>query len=69
MFFLQVVGSISQEIAKSIQPGMAGAVYWAIVFGATSLAVTILYESLVGAEDPGSLAEDSNEDQVLKQAA
>ena len=69
MFFLQVIGSIAQEIAMSIQPGMAGAVYWAIVFGATSLAVLILYESLVGKDDRGSIAEDTNEDQVLKEAA
>lgn len=69
MFFLQVVGSISQEIAKSIQPGMADAVYWAVVFGATSLAILISYESLVGTEELGSLADDTNEDQVLKQAA
>ena len=72
MFFLQIVRSVSQEIAMSLQPGTA-AIYWAIVMGAVLLAVLVMYQGVAGSDERTSPIDSSKEnlkeDQVLGQAA
>jgi hypothetical protein len=68
MLLFRILSSFSQEIAMSIQPGAASAIYWSIVLAAISLASLVMYESLVDRGD-GRPTNQTAEDQPLKQAA
>lgn len=67
MFLFDFIGSSAKDIAMSIQPVAANAIYWSIVLAAASLAAVVLYESVVDRRD--EVMERPTEDQPLQHAA
>ncbi len=69
MFPIDFINAIPSEITMKIQLGAASAIYGAIVFAATALALLITYESVVDRGDRRSTEKERDQDRPLKNAA
>ncbi len=69
MFPIDFINAIPPEITMKIQLGAATAIYGAIVFAATALALLITYESVVDRGDGRATEDDGDQDRPLKTAA
>ncbi len=69
MFPTDFINAIPPDITMKIQLGAASAIYGAIVFGATALALLITFDSMVDRGDGRSKPDIHDQDQPLKRAA
>ncbi len=69
MFPIDFINAIPPDITMKVQLGAASAIYGAIVFAATALALLITYESVVDRSDGRSDRKHGDQDQPLKRAA